>query len=194
MFEKMSVQQYTEILASHNPTPGGGSALAIIGANACAMVEMAVNVTANKLANKGESTTDYAIIADNLANIRNNLLALADQDAQAFDGVISALRLPKDTDENKTLRAEALQRAYVVGAQVPLQLMELCVTAYGIADTVIAIADKFVVSDAVIGKNILAEVARNSLHNVTVNTSCLTDEQQRAELETKAQELIDKLN
>lgn len=194
MFKNNTIQQYTDILSSQTPTPGGGSALAVIGANAIALVEMAVNVTANKLANKGLDTTAYAELADKLILLRNKMLKLADDDSTAFDNIIALMKLPKDTAEQIALRKNKLQQAYLTGASVPLEVMDTAYKGIQIADTVIEIADKYVQSDAVIGKSILQSVIDNSLHNVLANTCLICDAEIKQQLEDKAQQYLNETN
>ena len=125
MFEKLTVEEYNKILASSAPTPGGGSALAQVGACACSLVEMAINVTLTKPAES--DTVEYLNRQLEVTQrAKKALYKLSNDDATAFQRIIDTLRLPKTTDEEKTVRARELQKAYHRAAIVPLDVMNIC--------------------------------------------------------------------
>ncbi len=190
MFPQKSISDYTEILSSDSPVPGGGSALAVVAANAVALAEMAANVTASKLKKNGGSSPLSEESAATLKEIRCRILRLADADPDAFTEIIRAMRLPKNSEEEKTTRKNALQEAYVKGAQIPLKLMENAVQAYNVTETVIGEADPFVVSDAYIGRDLLRTVVVNSARNVEVNVNCLSDATLAQKLRDRTSRLI----
>lgn len=189
MLANKSVTEYAKMLSSADPTPGGGSALAVIALNACALAEMAANVTTAKLARKN---TDDKILADcslKLAALREKIAPLIDGDATAFNKIISAMRMPHADERQSAARHEALQKAYADSAAVPLALIELCCEVYSHADTVVRRADEFVAIDARIGKDLIATVVKNSLNNVRINTRELCNKKLASEMEKMAEGL-----
>lgn len=191
MFDQLTIKQYNDILASKSPTPGGGSALAQVGATACSLVAMAINVTCAKAKQQDEN---YDYLQRELAfclRAQNKLYQLSNDDAKAFDDIIGALKMPKETDEQKKQRLALLQKCYHKGALVPLDVMETCFVACQHAvKRVFALLDKYVSSDCTIAIELMRTVMRCCVDNVEVNAKCITDEQLQRQLLSKAQNLL----
>lgn len=191
MFEKMTIQNYNEILASKTPTPGGGSALAIVATIACSLVEMSVNVTLTKI-DEGEEMFNY--LKSSLSffgRAKARLSVLADEDAEAFRSILDCNKLPKDTSEQQLHRQNQQQKAYHRAALVPLDVMRICNEALRNAkQRVLPNLYRYVASDCEIGVDLLAVVVKNSLENVYANTTLLKDEQLKRMLENQGKELV----
>jgi len=151
-------------LASDSPTPGGGSVAALCGAIGAALNSMVANLTIGK--------KKYAEVEDamkeNLAateTLRLELAQMVDEDAEAFDKVMAALKMPKETDEEKAVRKKALQQALVDAATVPLAVMEMCLGVIKLAKPVAESGNVNAVSDA----GVAALVARAGVHAAKLN-------------------------
>jgi formiminotetrahydrofolate cyclodeaminase len=151
-------------LASDSPTPGGGSVAALCGALGAALNSMVANLTIGK--------KKYADVEDemkeNLAGtetLRVELAQMIEEDAAAFDRVMVALRMPKDTDEQKAARKDSLQQALVDAATVPMAVMEMCVGIIRLALPVAEKGNTNAVSDA----GVAALVARAGAHSARLN-------------------------
>ena len=194
MFEKMTLEQYNEILASSAPTPGGGSALAVVGTIACALVEMSINVTLAKLT---ENDDNFAYLGNSrsfFARARQSLHKLADDDASAFRNIIDCMHLPKATAEQAATRERELQKAYHKAALVPLDVMRLSKECCVIAKTrVFPLLYKYVSSDCKIGIDLFGNIVENSMENVYANTTLITDTALRATLEKQGKEILQQL-
>ena len=175
MFIDKSIENYVEILSSDAPTPGGGSALAVVCSIAIGLVEMACNVTITKLAKKEIDTPELKALVPQLENLKKTANRLVDDDSKVFNQILEAMRLPKTNEEEIEARKQALQQSYKMGATVPLELMKTAYLALPLADVCTQFADQFVVSDAHIGKSLLLSVIENAVHNVDVNTCCIKD-------------------
>lgn len=191
MFEKLTFEQYNNLLASNAPTPGGGSALAQVGAIACSLIEMSVNVTLTKL-DESDEIYDYLQSEKDIATrAKNAMYKLANEDATAFQKIIDCLRLPKETEEQKVNRKRELQKAYHCAAIVPIDTMNLCREVIKRATVrVTPHLNKYVASDCVIGVDLLKTVARNCAHNVYANTSLITDDALKNSLERQGKEIL----
>lgn len=193
MFEKMTLEEYNKILASKSPTPGGGSALAVIGTIACSLVEMSVNVTLAKLTQSDEY---YGVLTSNavfFARAREKLQQLSNDDATAFRRIVDCMHLPKETNEQKTQRACELQKAYHKAALVPLDVMQVCCQALSIAkNKILPYAYDYVASDCKIGMDLFANIIENSMENVYANTRLITDEELSSRLETQGKDVLTK--
>jgi len=178
-------------LASDSPTPGGGSVAALCGAVGAALNSMVANLTIGK--------KKYAEVEDEMKDalagsetLRVELSQMIDEDAAAFDRVMAALRMPKDSDEQKAARREALETALVDAATVPLAVMEMCLGVLRLAKPVAEKGNVNAVSDA----GVAALVARAGVHaaglNVLINLGGIRSEKHRPFVE-KARAAISEL-
>ena len=189
-----TLAEYTNLLSSDAPAPGGGSSLALVGLNATCLVMMAANVTITKLAKKGEICPQLAASVDKLQVIKQALTKLVDEDAQAFEKILFAMKMPKTTDTEIDSRKQVLQEAYLQSAKVSLDIIQNAVDCYLLADDVIGYADKFVASDAHIGKALAKTVARLNTHNVDANVDCIADKKTKDKLNEQKANLLAKIN
>ncbi len=119
------MEAFLDELASGAPTPGGGSAAAIIGAMGAALLSMVCNVTLGK---KGQEAveSDMKAVRDESERLRARLTAMVADDIAAFDGLMAAYRLPKSNDEEKSRRAEAIQANLRAATETPLACARAC--------------------------------------------------------------------
>ena len=190
MFENLTVEEYNKILASSAPTPGGGSALSQVGATACSLAEMAINVTLTKPADS--DTAEYLNRQlDVVTRAKKAFYKLSNEDATAFQRIIEGLRLPKSTEEEKTHRSRELQKAYHRAALVPLDVMNMCREIIKTCKVrVMPYLNKYVSSDCVIAVDLLKTVAKNSLLNVHANTQLIADPTLKSTLEKQGAEIL----
>ena len=190
MFEKLTIEEYNKTLASKAPTPGGGSALAQVGAVACSLVEMAINVTLSKPTDN--DTAEYLNRQlDVVARAKRAFYKLSNEDATAFQRIIDALRLPKNTEDEKTARSRELQKAYHRAAIVPLDVMNLCREILKLCKVrVMPYLSKYVSSDCVIAVDLCKTVAKSCMVNVHANTSQIADPTLKNTLEKQGAEII----
>lgn len=192
MFEQMTIERYCEILASEAPAPGGGSALSIVGAEACSLIEMSINVTLAKMSNDDENYNYLKSELATYARARKRLCALSNEDAEAYGKIVTARKLPKDSAEQANLRAATLQKAFHKATLVPLELMELCASILQRASSrVLPRVSKWVASDCEIGVSLLKTVVSFSLKNVYGNTCFIHDAELKSRLEKQAQGISD---
>ena len=190
MFKDKSIGEYCDLLAGKAAVPGGGSALPMVGAYACALCEMAVNVTLNKYGDGYEYADMLVANLKVLGMCRAKLYALSDDDSVAFGNILSAMRLPKDTEEQIAHRKSELQKQYHKSALVPLEVMQVCRRALDCAEKCKPYIYKYVASDSVIGADLLRTVIRNSVENVTANTSLIVDDNLRTRLDKEAESIV----
>lgn len=181
MYKQMSIEQYNEILSSKAPTPGGGNALAMVGAMACSLCQMAVEVTLTK----GEN--DYlASLTSTLKRCIDKLQDLAEEDSVAFDRIIAVSRKVRAGELEKS----ALQKEYHKAALVPLEVMQVCKRALDVAEYSKPYLYKYVATDCYIGIDLLKVVIKDSTHNVYANTGLIVDETLKHSLEKQAEEIV----
>lgn len=188
-----TIKQYTDILQSDTPTPGGGSALAHVGSCAVALILMAINVTKTKLSKKDAYHNEMKNVIEDLLKLQDKMTTFVDTDTLAFNAILNAMRMPKDTIAQQEARKAELQRQYYRSALLSLDMMKCAAEAYLLADKAIAFADRFVVSDAHIGKSLAKCVAENCTYNVDVNADCIFDLSKRQAIRNRKNTLLSQL-
>ncbi len=172
---ELTVRDLTERLASRAPTPGGGSASALGGALAAALVEMVCELTAGRA---GYDAVDPIArqIRTAAGELRIALLDAAEEDAAAYDRVADARRLPRETDEERTARTAAIAEASVAATEVPLRVMRLAVDVLDLASRMAPIGNRNAISDAGVAALFAAAAARGAAFNVAINLPALPQE------------------
>lgn len=175
--------------ASESMAPGGGSISAYVGSLGASLTAMVANLSANKRGWEGRVTefSDWAVKAQ---EIKQKLLFYVDEDTRSFNAIIDAIRMAKDTDEEKKLRREAIEAASVYAAEVPLQVMQTAYEAYTCADAMIHNGNKSSVTDAGVGALCIHTAIQGAGMNVLVNAKDLGDKEKAQELQQKAMDLI----
>jgi formiminotetrahydrofolate cyclodeaminase len=187
-FSELSIRQFLSTLASSAPTPGGGTAAAIAGAMGAGLAEM---VTALTLAREKYAASHDAMrpIARGAAAAREELLALARQDAEAYDEVVAARRLPRDTDEQKSRRDERISAANRRAAEIPLGTAR---AAWELLQAIPELARKGnpnAASDAGAAALLLEAAVQAALLNVAINLPGVSDEDFVARMRREASRL-----
>jgi formiminotetrahydrofolate cyclodeaminase len=163
------------VLASGAPTPGGGSASALSGALAAGLAAMVARTTAasKKFADRAEQMNQVATEADRL---RGEFLGLVDEDARAFDQVMAAFRMPKDTPEQQAARSEAIQQAYKAAVEPPMRVCTRSLRVLELAVQVAAQGNPSAASDAGVGALLAATALEGGGLNVQINLGSIKDE------------------
>jgi formiminotetrahydrofolate cyclodeaminase len=189
MFADLTVRELLDRFASSDPTPGGGSAAALAGALGASLLAMVAGMPKTKTGTPDERTALDAARADLLV-LREKLLDLVDRDTQAYEMVVAAYRLPKNTDEEKAARKTTIQHAMVVAAEVPLETMQVCSDTMKAAQPVAALGNRNAISDIGTGMVLLASGMQGGAFNVTVNLDGLSDTAQRKALAERAMDVM----
>jgi methenyltetrahydrofolate cyclohydrolase len=170
----LSVDEFLRRLASGDPTPGGGSASALAGALGAALVSMVCHLTIGReryAAHEADARQMQAT-ADAL---RERLQRGIDEDAAAYDRVIAAYRLPRTSDEERTVRSEAIQNATIQAALVPLSLVEAAASVIDLAEQALGKTNPNAASDLAVAALLGVAAVDGAAANVDVNLSALTD-------------------
>ncbi|WP_127530395.1 cyclodeaminase/cyclohydrolase family protein [Paenibacillus kobensis] len=169
-----SIRHFIQHAASPQPTPGGGSIAALVGALAASMTSMVGHLS------QSDKYADVRPQMDDAIDTMNRLISQCEQilqeDIEAFNTYMQAYRLPKVTDEEKKIRSHALQQAAVSAIEVPIRLIELCrsgvVSTHSIAHT----SNPNVISDLAIGSILFEAAAQSALLTIEINLASLKDE------------------
>jgi formiminotetrahydrofolate cyclodeaminase len=170
-------------LASASPTPGGGAAAGVAAATGAALIAMVGHLTIGK---EGFEDMDARMrsMVETADEERDSFLALADEDARAFESVMASFRLPKETDEEQQARTLEIQLAYEAAAAVPLELATRSVRLMELAEDATAMGNPHAASDGYSAGALLFAAAISAMANVRINASGLKDE-------AKGQGLVD---
>jgi formiminotetrahydrofolate cyclodeaminase len=171
MFAEMKLSDFLEKIASKTPTPGGGSVSAAVGAMGAALGVMTARYSD---ASEPEHVLD---------EIKNEFMALVTADAEAYGGVNSAMALPKDSDDTKRRRKEALQIALGEASEVPLKGMMLAVRGLKALADLAPVCNKNLVSDLAGATTFLDSALSGCGENVRINIVMLVDKERRSRLE-----------
>ncbi len=174
-FRDLTVQSFTDALASSDPTPGGGSASALAGAMGAALVAMVARTTAasKKFADRAERMEALGREAESL---RTDFLALAEEDAAAFDAVMAAFRLPRETPAQQEARGRAVQEAYRTAANPPMKVADSSLRLLALAQRVAEDGTPSAVSDAGVAALLAATALEGAALNVRITVGAIKDE------------------
>jgi len=184
----MTIKAFTEKLGSNAPAPGGGGAAALSGALGAALVSMVCNLTLGKpkYAEHEPLVKETLTKSDDLAA---KLLDAIQRDTDAFDSVIAAFGMPKETDEQKTARSDAIQTAYKTAIASPVTAAEYCLTVMKLAESLLGKSNVNAVSDLAVGAIQAHAGLKGALANVRINLPQMKDASYAAEKRSWAERI-----
>ena len=186
---KLSCEEFLSELASKAPTPGGGGTAALVGAAGVALGSMVGSLTTGK---KKYAAVEADIQALNTKAdaLRRELEALVQADAEAFAPLAAAYGLPKDTPEQAAHKAAVLETALDAACAVPLDIMAKCAEGIALVEEYAAKGSVMAVSDAGCATALCKAALQAASLNVFINTKLMADRAHAAELDAKADSLL----
>ncbi len=190
----LPARQLIERMATGDPIPGGGSAAALAGAMAAALMRMVVALTAGRPP-AAEYETELTEIAVAAANLQSELLNLVELDAAAYDGVIRARRLPRESDLERQARAVQIAAATREATRAPLQTARLAEQVLSLGERLAPIGSRNAISDVGVGALLATAALRGAVLNVQINLPALdADDALRTEATADVDELLERLD
>ena len=183
--KEKSVQVFVDELASKSPTPGGGSAAAVMGAQAAALVSMVCNLTIGKPKYIEVETEMQALLTKSEA-LREKLTGMIKADVDVFDRLMATYGLPKESDEEKAARSEAIQSVLKEATVVPLDCARACAETIALSRIAAEKGNVGVISDAGVAVMAGYSALKSAALNVYINAGGLKD---RAFADAKMAEL-----
>jgi methenyltetrahydrofolate cyclohydrolase len=174
MSARRTLNGFLDELASSSPAPGGGSVAALSGALGAALTSMVCNLTIGKK-KYADVEADLKKILDQSEQLRDQFAELIDRDTHAFNKVMEAFALPKDTEPQKALRSAAIREATKEATLVPLEVMKHCIDALALAQAVASKGNANSVSDAGVSALLLHAALESAALNVRINLNGLSD-------------------
>ena len=174
-FEKMQIQEFIDELASNSPAPGGGSVAALCGSLGSALVSMVANLTIGKEKYKDNWEAMEAVIAKS-EPLRAKFVDLMNKDTESFNVFMAAMKMPKDTDEEKAARRQAMADASKLATEIPLCTLEACAEVSVIALEAAKFGNPNTASDAGSAALLADAAGRAASYNVRINLPGIKDE------------------
>jgi len=184
------IRGFIDELASKSPAPGGGSVAALAGALGAGLVSMVCRLTIGK---KGYENVEDEIkeILRESESIREEFIKLIDLDAEAFNAIMSAFKLPKSTDEDTHIRTEAIQASTRKATLIPMRVIDLAVKALSLAQAAGTIANNRVMSDIGVAGSMLSAAVESAWFNVEINLNSIKDKKFFDEINDRGELLLD---
>lgn len=189
----LTVKGFADETARESPAPGGGSVSAYMGAMGAALGTMVANLSSHK-PGWDERWEEFSQWAEQGVALEQELLHLVNEDTEAFNKIMAAFGMPKATDEDKRLRSEAIEKATLFAAQVPLQTMKTSIKVFALCRAMVEKGNPNSVSDAGVGALAARAAVLGAGMNVKINASSLKDRAKADALVAEAQTLIDQAN
>ncbi len=175
MLTQQTLEAFLDQLASGSATPGGGSAAALLGAIGASLVSMVCHLTLGKEKYKEVSTEIGEVLGQSEA-LRKELTRLIQADADAFNRVSSAYRMPRTTEEQKSVRSAAIQEALVFATEIPLETARASSSLLPLCRKVAEIGNEQAVSDAGVAALAAEASLRSAFLNIEINLASITDQ------------------
>jgi methenyltetrahydrofolate cyclohydrolase len=167
-----TVSAFDGELASASPAPGGGSAAALSGSLAAALVAMVCRLSLGR-SDLAASDAELTATLEDAEGLRCRLLELVDEDTAAFDAVMNALRMPKAEEAQRAARVAALEQATLAAAAVPLETLTAAALTLTLAAALAGRANPAAASDLGVAVGLAAAAAEGALLNVAINLGSL---------------------
>lgn len=186
-----NLYEFANETASESVAPGGGSIAAYVGALGASLATMVANLSSHKRGwdDKWDFFSEWAVKGEKL---KEELIHLVDEDTAAFNKIITAIRMPKGTDEEKQIRAKAIEDATKYAIEVPFKTMRLANQVFEVAEVMIEKGNPTSVTDAGVGALCARAASVAACMNVLVNCKDLDDEAYVQGITEKANQLKDR--
>lgn len=184
----MTCEAFAEETASESPAPGGGSISAYMGALAAALGTMVANLSAHK-AGWDDRWKEFSDYADKGHELMARMLHLVDEDTESFNRIMEAIKMPKNSPEEKEARAMALEAATLYATKVPLDTMETACATFPLLEAMAQSGNPASVSDAGVGALAARSAVLGAQLNVRINAAGLTNRAEADRLTSRAEEI-----
>lgn len=186
--KEMTLVEFAKQTASSSPVPGGGSIAALAGALSAALAQMVAELTVNK---KGYEDAEVKMkeLASKAESIRNQLLDDIKRDSESFNKYMEALKLPKETDEEKLRRTNMMQEGLKEAAIVPFEVASLAYEIMPLAEEAVISGNKNAVTDGLVSAMMARTAVLSALLNTRINLGSIKDEAFVKEYSEKVEKL-----
>ena len=197
MLIEKSLKDYISEASSGSPTPGGGSVAALAGSLGAALTQMVGNLTFDKRTfaeldnkTKEELQENFQILKEKM----DILSGIVDEDSKAFDGVMDAFKMPKNSEEEKAARTKAIQEGYKHALEVPLRCARECLQVLDLQLVFANYGNINAITDVGVGALLAYTGLEGSLLNVRINLLSIKDEEYKADIGGKMNTILEEGN
>ena len=184
----MPLTDFADETASESPAPGGGSIAAYVGSLGISLATMVANLSSHKKGwdNRWEEFSNWAEKGE---QYKNELIKLVDADTKAFNQIMTALGLPKSTDEGKSDRSKAVQEATKFAIEIPFRVMQTAFKSMEVIKAMAEVGNPNSVSDAGVGALCARTAVMGAFMNVRINASGYDDKNFVTDVLTRGREI-----
>lgn len=185
----MTVKAFVNETASESPAPGGGSVSALCAAMGVSLGAMVANLSADKRGWESRTAefSDWAVKGQQL---KEELLYLIDEDTNSFNAIMQALQLPKNTEEEKKARVDALENASIYATEIPLRTMKVAYNCIDILKYMVENGNPNSITDAGVGLLCIKTAVRGAYFNVMVNAKGLATKDKANAMAAEAKSIL----
>lgn len=194
MQKNLVLEEYINKLSSKEPTPGGGSAAALVSALSSSLTAMMLNLTVGKKRYEGYSDKLKKEIDDTLKDtleFNEKFLAFMDEDEKSFLTLMDAFKLPKDTEQEKEIRKKEIDNGYEIALNTPLNLAREALCYYENIFTAVKYGNPNLISDAGVASILLYSAIESSILNVKINLSGIEDEFKKEDIVNECNKILE---
>lgn len=188
-FYNQSCEEWIEALASNAPVPGGGGASALVGAVGTALGSMVANLTIGKK-KYADVEREMIELSKKAGSLQKELLLLMEKDAEAFEPLAKAYRLPRETEEEKAYKEKVMEECLKEASGVPMEIMEKICEAIVLHKEFADKGSAIAISDAGTGAACCRGALLGASLNVFVNTKSMKDRAYAEGLNKRAEEML----
>ena len=189
-FSTSTCTEFVEVLASKAPVPGGGGASALVGAVGTALGNMVGSLTVGKK-KYADVEEDIIALKAKADALQADFLRLVERDAEVFEPLAKAYGMPRETEEEKAEKARVMAIDLKEACSVPMEIMEKCCEAIDVIEEFAAKGSALAISDAGVGVAFCKGALLGASLNVFINTKSMADKEYAAELNAKADKMIE---
>ena len=188
-FAEKSCEEFVEVLSTKAPVPGGGGASALVAAVGAALGSMVGSLTAGKKKYADVEAEILSLMAE-AERLRKDFLQLIDRDAEVFEPLSKAYRMPSGTDDEKAAKEAVMEKALLAACLVPMEIMEKCCEGLNLVRGFAEKGSVLAVSDAGVAAVCLKAALQGASLNVFINTKMMKDRACAEDLNRKAEAML----
>lgn len=174
----IKLEDYINRVDSPSPAPGGGSVMGVVGSLACALAGMVGHLTINKNKFKElseEEKNNFNKAIEKIKEIKIKLMETVDKDAESFNIFMDAMKLPKNTEEEKLIRKEAISEAAIKSTQTPFDILKYSYELISLFDIILKYGNLGVITDIASAYILIYGASKGSVLNININIPLIED-------------------
>lgn len=186
-----TIREFSDLLASSEPAPGGGSIAALSGLLAASLTMMVANLSFGKKSFEEmdeEIKSSFKKDFEKMEQLKGILTELVDKDTEAFNLFMKAIKMPKETEEEKAVRSKAMEKASLYALEIPLEAAKTCLSIMQNQAVIARYGNKNAISDIGVGVLLACAGLEGAVLNVRINLPGISDEIVKADAETSVKE------